>query len=162
MKYFVRSVKYMLFLCVLYVGLEWLMLEFAPDASIEGMTLGELLMVRLSDTRGMMLIVAIVALAALYPLFGFMKSSIKGCSYERDAARINNAMHLYGFKLIEDNGDIKIYGADTFLRRLTLMFEDRIEVRCVEDGIELKGMRRTVARITYQLQTYLHNSRFEE
>jgi hypothetical protein len=71
-------------------------------------------------------------------------------------------MHLYGFKLIEDKGDIKIYGADTFLRRLTLMFEDRIEVRCVEDGIELKGMRRTVARITYQLQTYLHNSRFEK
>lgn len=138
------------------------MLEFAPDASIEGMTLGELLTARLSDTRGMMLIVAIVALAALYPLFGFMKSNIKGCSYERDAVRINNAMQVYGFKLIEEKGDVKIYGADTLLRRLTLMFEDRIEVRCVEDGIELKGMRRTVARITYQLQTYLHNSRFEE
>ena len=138
------------------------MLEFAPDASIEGMTLGELLTARLSDTRGMMLIVAIVALAALYPLFGFMKSNIKGCSYERDAVRINNAMQVYGFKLIEEKGDVKIYGADTLLRRLTLMFEDRIEVRCVEDGIELKGMRRTVARITYQLQTYLHNGRFEK
>lgn len=138
------------------------MLEFAPDASIEGMTLGELLTMRFSNTRGMMLIAAIIALAALYPLFGFMKSHIKGCNYERDAVRINNAMLVYGFKLIEDHGDIKIYGADSFVRRLTLMFEDRIEVRCMEDGIELKGMRRTVARITYQLQTYLHNSRFEE
>jgi hypothetical protein len=70
-------------------------------------------------------------------------------------------MRLYGFKLIEERGNIKIYGADTILRRLTLMFEDRIEVRSIEGGIEIKGLRRSVARVAYQLQTYLHNSRFE-
>ncbi len=137
------------------------MLEFAPDPSIEGMSLGELLQMRFAESRGKMLVVAIIVLAALYPRFGFMTSRIEECSYERDGARIDNAMRHYGFKLIEERGDIKIYGADTILRRLTLMFEDRIEVRSIEGGIEIKGLRRSVARVAYQLQTYLHNSRFE-
>ena len=42
------------------------------------------------------------------------------------------------------------------------MFEDRIEVRIVDGDIEMQGLRRSVARIAYQLQTYLHNSRFED
>lgn len=137
------------------------MLEFAPDPSIEGLSLGELLQMRFAESRGKMLVVAIIVLAALYPRFGFMTSRIEECSYERDSARIDNAMRHYGFKLIEERGDIKIYGADTILRRLTLMFEDRIEVRSIEGGIEIKGLRRSVARVAYQLQTYLHNSRFE-
>ena len=137
------------------------MLEFAPDPSIEGLSLGELLQMRFAESRGKMLVVAIIVLAALYPRFGFMTSRIEECSYERDGARIDNAMRLYGFKLIEERGDIKIYGADTILRRLTLMFEDRIELRSIEGGIEIKGLRRSVARVAYQLQTYLHNSRFE-
>ena len=161
MRYFIRAVKYLLLLCVLYVGLEWLMLEFAPDQSIEGLSLAELLQLRFAESRGKMLVVAIVVLSALYPRFGFMTSRIEECSYEHDGVRIDNAMRLYGFKLIEERGDIKIYGADTILRRLTLMFEDRIEVHSVNGGIEIKGLRRTVARIAYQLQTYLHNSRFE-
>ncbi|MBO7198531.1 MAG: hypothetical protein J6V26_00690 [Alistipes sp.] len=160
-RYFIRAVKYLLLLCVLYVGLEWLMLTFAPDPTIEGLSLTELLQLRFAENRGKMLVVAIIVLSALYPRFGFMTSRIEECSYERDGARIDNAMRLYGFKLIEERGDIKIYGADTILRRLMLMFEDRIEVRSIDGGIEIKGLRRSVARIAYQLQTYLHNSRFE-
>ena len=137
------------------------MLTFAPDPTIEGLSLTELLQLRFAENRGKMLVVAIIVLSALYPRFGFMTSRIEECSYERDGARIDNAMRLYGFKLIEERGDIKIYGADTILRRLMLMFEDRIEVRSIDGGIEIKGLRRSVARIAYQLQTYLHNSRFE-
>lgn len=161
MRYFIRAIKYLLLLCVLYVGMEWLMLEVAPDPSIEGMSLMELLGMRFADSRGKMLVVAIIVLAALYPRFGFMKQRIEGCSFDSDSLRIDNAMRHYGFKLIEDMGDVKIYGAETILRRFTLMFEDRIEVRNTEEGIEIKGLRRSVARIAYLLQTYLHNSRFE-
>lgn len=162
MRYFVRAVKYLLLLCVLYIGLEWLMLEFAPDQTIAGMSLAELLQARLAESRGKMLVVALVVLSAFYPRFGFTTSRIEGCSYERDGARIDNAMRLYGFKLVEDNGNTKIYGADSLIRRITLMFEDRIEVRIVDGDIEMQGLRRSVARIAYQLQTYLHNSRFED
>ena len=162
MRYFIRAVKYLLLLSVLYVGLEWLMLEFAADKAIEGMSLTELMEAHLAETRGKMFIVAMVLLAAFYPLFGFMKKRVEGCNYERDAARIDNAMRAYGFKLVEDRGDVKIYGADTLLRRLTLMFEDRIVLHITNEGIEMQGLRRSVARVAYQLEVYLHNSRFEQ
>ena len=162
MRYFVRAVKYLLLLCVLYVGLEWLMLEFAPDKAIEGMSLMELMQARFAESRGKMLVVVMVVLAALYPLFGFMRKRVDGCNYERDGARFDNAMRAYGFKLVEDRGNIKLYGADTFLRRLTLMFEDRIEVEITNEGIEMRGLRRSIARVAYQLEVYLHNSRFEQ
>ena len=162
MRYFIRSVKYLILLCVLYVALEWLMLFFAPDATIEGLTLGEVLNYRLEHDRGMWLVVAFVGLAALYPLFGFMKMRLDNCNYERDAIRLENAMRTFGFKLKEDRGNVKIYGADSILRRALLMFEDEIEVHIFESGIELRGLRRTVARVGYQLSAYIHNSRFEE
>ena len=63
---------------------------------------------------------------------------------------------------MEDRGDVKIYGADTLLRRLTLMFEDRIVLHITNEGIEMQGLRRSVARVAYQLEVYLHNSRFEQ
>ena len=146
----------------MYVGMEWLMLEFAPDKTIEGMSLMELMEARFAESRGKMLVVVIILLSALYPRFGFMKKRIEGCNYERDAARIDNAMHAHGFKLVEDRGNVKIYGADTLLRRLTLMFEDRIELHITNEGIEMQGLRRSVARVAYQLEVYLHNSRFEQ
>lgn len=138
------------------------MLEFAADKAIEGMSLTELMEAHLAETRGKMFIVAMVLLAAFYPLFGFMKKRVEGCNYERDAARIDNAMRAYGFKLVEDRGDVKIYGADSLLRRLTLMFEDRIVLHITNEGIEMQGLRRSVARVAYQLEVYLHNSRFEQ
>ena len=138
------------------------MLTFAPDAAIEGLTLGELLSYRLESDRGMWLVVAFVGLAAFYPLFGFMKMSVDNCNYERDSIRLNNAMRLFGFKLKEDRGNVKIYGAEGIVRRFALMFEDEIEVHIVEGGIELRGLRRSVARIGYQFKAYLYNSRFEE
>lgn len=162
LRYVLRAVKYLLFLCVLYVGLEWAMLTFAPSEAMAGYDIGMVLEARWATERGKMLVVVFVLLAAFYPLFGFMKRRIDGCSFERDGVRIDNAMRLYGFKLKEDRGAVKIYGADSFMRRVTLMFEDKIEVRVVDGGIEMRGLRRSVARIAYQLGVYMHNSRFED
>lgn len=161
MRYLIRSVKYLILLCVLYVALEWVMLTFAPDASIEGLTIWEVLALRVQGERGTLLIAAFVGLAAFYPIFGYMKMRIDSCVYERDAIRLDNAMRTFGFKLKEDRGNIKIYGAESPLRRFTMMFEDKIEVHILESGIELRGLRRNVARVGYQLSAYIHNSRHE-
>ena len=162
MKYLIRSVKYLILLCVLYVALEWIMLSFFPEPEIAGMSLEEVLKLRYQGERGMLLIAAFVGLAAFYPLFGFMKMRVDSCIYNRDAVRLDNAMHTFGFKLKEDRGNVKIYGAESMLRRMSLMFEDEIEVHIFASGIEMRGLRRSVARVGYQLSAYIHNSRFEE
>ena len=55
-----------------------------------------------------------------------------------------------------------IYRAKGVVKRLTYMYEDRIEVRSVDGGVEIRGIRRAVARIAYQLSAYIENSRFED
>lgn len=159
MRYVVRSIKYLLFLCVLDVALVWLMSFDGALRSVDFMTL---LKEQLGSESGPWLIVSFVVLAAFYPRFGFMRRTVAGCSIAKDEIRIMNAMQTYGFKLVERRGGAMCFRKDGIFGRLMLMFEDEIVVREVADGVELSGLRRTVARVAYQLECYMQNSRFEE
>ncbi len=107
------------------------------------------------------MIVGFVVLAALYPMFGFMRSRIDDCDIVADRVRIDNAMRLFGFSIEQQYDDRLIYRAEGFLRRLVYIFEDRIELRKVDGGVELRGVRRAVARVAFQLKAYLNNRRYE-
>lgn len=158
MKYLVRSLKYLVFLCVLDVVLVWLM---SLDGSAGSTDLVTLLKLQLSSESGPWLIVAFVALAAFYPRFGFMRSRIDGCDIVEDELRIMNAMQTYGFKLVERRGEELVYRKVGFVGRLMLMFEDEIVVRRSGDGVVLEGLRRSVARVAYQLKCYMDSRRYE-
>ena len=157
MKYILRSLKYLVILCVLYVGMVWLKLVTEPVS----VTLWEAVEAYLTTERGRLMMVCFVALAALYPLFGFMRSRIADCDIVADRVRIDNAMHVYGFKLVEEREGALVYRAVGIVQRLWFIFEDRVEVRAVDGGVELYGVRRAVARITFQLKAYVANRRYE-
>ena len=158
MKYAVRSLKYLLFICVLYVALMWLSSVSTYGGAIDTMTL---LKAQLSSDRGLMIVVAFVALALFYPKFGYVRRVIAGADIEADRVRIDNAMQLYGFKFEEVRDDALVYRADGVVRRVILLFEDEILVRRVEGGIEVEGKRRQAVRIIFQLSAYIDNKRFE-
>ena len=158
MKYAVRSLKYLLFICVLYVALMWLSSVSTYGGAIDTMTL---LKAQLTSDRGTSLIVAFVALALFYPKFGYVRRVITGADIETDRVRIDNAMQLYGFKFEEVRDDALVYRADGVVRRVILLFEDEILVRRVEGGIEVEGKRRQAVRIIFQLSAYIDNKRFE-
>lgn len=159
MRYVIRSVKYLLLLGVLLVAMSWLStLGYPAEAEIEFLPY---LIAQYTSERGVWMLVGVVALAALYPLFGFVKMEVEGCSMERDSIRIDNAMQRYGFTLVDDGADRRVYRAEGMLHRLTLMYEDRVEVRATERGVELSGLRRPTVRIAYLLRSYMENSRFE-
>ena len=157
MKYILRSLKYLVVLCVLYVAMVWLRLITEPMS----VGLCDAVGAYLSTDRGRLMMVCFVALAAVYPLFGFMRSRVQECDIVGDRVRIDNAMHLYGFKLVEEREEKLIYRAVGILQRLWFVFEDRVEVRKVDGGVELYGVRRAVARIAFQLKAYVANRRFE-
>lgn len=157
MRYLLRSLKYLVTLCVLYVALVFLMNLVEPSP----LTLWQLLVAQLSSDRGLLMIVGFVVLAALYPMFGFMRSRIDDCDIVADRVRIDNAMRLFGFSIEQQYDDRLIYRAEGLLRRLVYIFEDRIELRKVDGGVELRGVRRAVARVAFQLKAYLNNRRYE-
>lgn len=158
MKYAVRSLKYLLFICVLYVALMWLSSVSTYGGAVDTMTL---LRAQLASDRGVWLVVAFVALALFYPKFGYVRRVIEGADMDADRVRIDNAMQLYGFKFAEVRDGGLVYRAEGVVRRIILLFEDEIIVRRVEGGIEVEGKRRQAVRIIFQLSAYIDNKRFE-
>jgi hypothetical protein len=159
MRYVVRSLKYFALLCVLYLILLWYK---SLDAAYDGIPFMDILKAQLFSQYGAMLVAAFVGLSALYPRFGFMRRRIENCDMEREMIRINNAMQLYGFEFVGQEDGCAIYRAQGIIKRLTLMFEDEIRVYQSDNGIEIVGIRRAVARIAYQLEAYLASRRFED
>ena len=159
MRYAVRALKYLLFLVLLVMAMQWVATLGYPEAA--DISYWEVLRARLLTTNGAWLGVGILLLSLAYPRFGFMCSRVEGCDIERDELRIENAMTAAGFRLVERRDGVLYYRAEGIVQRLSMMFEDRIEVRSIEGGVEICGLRRAVARIAYRLRGYLHNSRFE-
>lgn len=90
-RYIVRSLKYLLFISVLYIALVWLM---SVTSYSEKVDMWLLLESQLRSEQGTLLIVAFIALAIFYPRFGFMRRKVEGVDITRDRIRIDNAMRV--------------------------------------------------------------------
>ena len=147
MKYLIRSVKYFIALCVLYLIIMALMLLTNTSALVH-------------STRGQVLIVAVVLLSALYPKFGFIRRQEIG-SLRKNREQILNAFVSEGFKPVRESEHEMVFRADSLFKRLTLLFEDEIRVTQTGEWITIEGIRRGVARVYYRLQSYLERTRNE-
>lgn len=158
MRYVIRAVKYLIYLGVLLSAFLWLLTTIDPNIK---MSAWDYAVYKFGTTDGYLMLGALVLLAALYPLFGYMRKVVDKCDVEVDKLRINNAMNLYGFHYVGCKDGVHIYRATGILRRLMLRFDDRIELRQVGSSVEFYGMRSQVARVVFQLQGYLNNRRYD-
>ncbi|BFK43160.1 MULTISPECIES: hypothetical protein [Alistipes] len=156
MKYLIRSVKYFIALCVLYLIIMALML--LTNTSV--LTPSETFSALVHSTRGQVLIVAVVLLSALYPKFGFIRRQEIG-SLRKNREQILNAFVSEGFKPVRESEHEMVFRADSLFKRLTLLFEDEIRVTQTGEWITIEGIRRGVARVYYRLQSYLERTRNE-
>lgn len=154
MKYAVRSLKYLLLICVLYVALTWLSALYTYDGMVDVVTL---MRAQLGSDRGKLLIVASMLLAIFYPRFGYIRRVVQRADIEVDRLRIDNAMKIYGFKFVEVRDGALVYRAEGVINRIVLLFEDEILVRQIEGGIEVEGIRRRAVRILLQLNAYIEH-----
>lgn len=156
MKYFTRSLKYFCALCVLCIALMGLMLMTGTSA----LSFDDMLYVMFQTDRYLMLFVAIVALAAIYPKFGFVVRKVEG-DIEENREQVIQAFRSAGFSLrSEEDGEL-IFRADNFGQKLLLLGEDEIKVSQYGQWIVLDGIRRGIARVEYRLDSYIHMTRHE-
>ena len=101
---------------------------------------------------------AIVALAAVYPRFGFVVRRVEG-DIEENREQILNAFRSAGFSLRSDEDGVMTFRADNFGQKLMLLGEDEIKVSQYGQWIVLDGIRRGVARVQYRLDSYIHMTR---
>ncbi len=153
MRYVQRSIKYFLAICVVYAA----MLYVLSLTEMLVLTGGETFNALISTPRGVFMLVAVVALSAAYPRFGFIERKIKG-SIVLNREQIDRAFATQHFKLMSDDGNRLTYIADSPFKRLFLLFEDHILVTQVGDEIEMRGNRKRVAYVLYRLQPTINHT----
>ena len=112
MKYFIRSLKYFVALCVICVAILALMLATGTSA----LTLDQTVYVMFHTSRYATLFAAIVVLAALYPKFGFVVRKVEG-DVEENREQIINAFKSAGFSLRGEEDGVMTFRADGPLYR---------------------------------------------
>lgn len=155
-KYIVRSVKYLIALCVLYVGLMAVMHYSHPRQGIE-FTFADRWIAMFSEWNGWGMVIASIVLAATYPLFGYTKRTISG-DLVADREQIDQAARFTGLVLVSESENELVYRARG-LRRVTMLFEDDVKVRKSGEGIEFDGLRRVAVRMAFDAERYITNKR---
>jgi hypothetical protein len=153
-RYTIRAVKYLFAICVLYVGMMWIMHQYDNPFDLTFQQRMELIF---ATWRGWGMVVATIALALTYPYFGYVKRSIEG-SVVADREQIDRAADFTGLKFVGEADGELIYRA-VGLRRLVLLFEDEVRVRQCGDKIEVSGLRRIAARMALDAERYITNKR---
>ena len=152
-KYLLRSLKYFVTLCVLFVALVWLKLKYEQLP----ITMSKMLQLYFSAWNGWFMAVVIVAMSATYPFFGFVKRSVVA-TIAADREQIEAAMATVGLALASATADRLTFRA-TGLQRITLLFEDEVVVEQQGDEVVISGHRRSVVRAVIRLEGYLVNKR---
>lgn len=147
MRYLIRAVKYFFAFCVLYVGVVWLSILTQKGMDV---SLWDSISATMATERGRMLALAVVALSAAYPFFGFVKRSVKW-DMTTDADRLVEIFAAAGFALKEQGEGKMVFKANNILDRLVMLFEDEIVVEQQGEQITLDGIRRGVAKVIYRL-----------
>lgn len=156
MKYFIRSLKYFVALCVLCAAI----MALNRLSGFATLTLEETFYVMFHTTRGMMLPAVTVLLAAFYPKFGFVQRKVEGDVGE-NREQIVNAFKSAGFSLRTDEDGVMTFRADGLLLKLTLLGEDEIKVSQYGQWILIDGIRRGVARAGYKLDSYIQMTKHD-
>ena len=147
MRYLIRAVKYFFAFCVLYVGVVWLSILTQKGMDI---SVWDSISATMATERGRMLALAVVALSAAYPFFGFVKRSVKW-DMATDADRLVEIFAAAGFALKLKSEGKMVFKANNILDRLVMLFEDEIVVEQQGEHITLNGIRRGVAKVIYRL-----------
>ena len=155
MRYFVRAVKYFAAFCVLYVAIVWLSMTTSGDM---GVSVWDQIAATFQTTRGQLLGLAVVVLSAVYPRMGFITRRVE-CSLEDDSEQVENAFMLSGYKLVGEQDGRKVYRAVGIFDKIIMLFEDELTIEQYGQWVEIKGVRRGVARVYYRLGSYMQNKR---
>lgn len=147
-KYLIRSLKYLLTLVVLVAAL------YALAYATGSMSQSPLESLYEGFARNRMLLWLLVALVLVYPAMGYVKRTVH-LDLKSDRATIDEVMERAGFKVEREAEGAVTYRAESALRRIWLMCEDRITVTSEGEGyIQMDGIRRAVVSIEYRMKAY--------
>lgn len=110
-----------------------------------------------TSRRGLLLWVAVLAVSLLYPLYGFVRRTVKA-DVVADWEEIHRAFIVAGYNKGESQGGVTVFRVSSPVRRLIMFGEDIITVTDNGDGtITLDGIRKEVVQIEFRIHTFVDN-----
>lgn len=150
-QYIRRSVGYFIKLAVL-LALLYLLMCFTGTARVSGQAFVDELF---GTPRGVMLIAALVVLAVFYPRFGYVSRRVEGMDIEADRDAVIAAMHSANYILTVEKEKSMSFRAGSGLRRLWLVFDDKVVIRASGSGVTVEGPRKEVVHAQFRMNTYV-------
>lgn len=147
MKYFIRAIKYFVYICVLcgaFLGI--LVLCNFVEGDLNSMFVGGV------DSLKTILI-AFAVLSAIYPLMGYSKrKAAAGGTLAERRDDICKYMESKGYVLEKESPESLSFRRKSFLHRLSREFEDRIEIVPEFGGFLVSGLRRDAVTLACGLE----------
>ena len=148
-RYFLRSVKYFIWLMALLVIVYALMLLF-------GQTNYATLQSVIHTGRIWWLVGAILVVTVAYPRFGYTARELRGrVTPDENRDKVLSTMEMNGYMLTQEMHGVMTFRSGTFAGRLRRRFEDKVEVKLNGDKIIISGPRNEVVRTELRLKTLL-------
>ncbi|MFI3330496.1 MAG: hypothetical protein R3Y38_01660 [Rikenellaceae bacterium] len=147
--YILRAVKYFISLIILLGLIFALMFLSGQNAN------GQLIHT-LTSSKGLLLALAIIALSATYPYFGYTVRAIR-CRVKEET--ITKVFELCGYELKARGEDGELtFRAQSIIKRAKTLGEDKITLKLEDKQMIISGIRKETVRIEYRLRTFLKNN----
>ncbi len=149
-RYFLRAIKYLLFVSIL-LSIIVLILFYTSEHS------SNIMPWQLFEGKYSQLIIFIIAISAIYPIFGYQKKEIIIGNSPDLIDEITRVMKNYQYNEEKIDGNIVTYRHRSFVVKLFRQFEDRITITFKEDGFaDIEGIRKDIVRISSALERELN------
>lgn len=153
MRYFARALKHFVKMALL-VALIYLAMN-ATDTL--GINQQELL-----GTKGLILLVALVALSAAYPSYGFVERTLEG-SIQKDREILVESMIRGGYSLQREEDGQMHFRASSPIRRLLAMGDDKVTIgQLSPNTLSISGQRKGVVEAEFRISSRLRIGREEQ
>lgn len=153
MRYFLRALKHFVKMALL-VALIYLAMN-ATDTL--GINQQELL-----GTKGLILLVALVALSAAYPSYGFVERTLEG-SIQKDREILVESMIRGGYSLQREEDGQMHFRASSPIRRLLAMGDDKVTIgQLTANTLSISGQRKGVVEAEFRISSRLRIGREEQ
>lgn len=153
MRYFLRALKHFVKMALL-VALIYLAMN-ATDTL--GINQQELL-----GTKGLILLVALVALSAAYPSYGFVERTMEG-SIQKDREILVESMIRGGYSLQREEDGQMHFRASSPIRRLLAMGDDKVTIgQPTANTLSISGQRKGVVEAEFRISSRLRIGREEQ
>lgn len=149
-QYFERSLRYMLRMIII-IGLIFAVMDMFNLLETGGQGLFKALFY---SNNGLILIVALVVLAAVYPKMAFAKLTMQA-DIKEDRKSILEAMKSYGYSPVSQADDKLVFRADKLAKKIASQFDDTVTMTKEGELLAIEGLKKDVLRIQLRINAFI-------